>query len=170
MTQSHQMLIYNPVAGSEQAQDYVSLLVERMSQDKTPVLTYATGDAGEAHDMAKKYGETVDSIITLGGDGTLNEVASAVSELSKKPVVGYIPAGTTNDFATGLGMGDLSIEEAVETAVAGKPVEIDLGRCNQRSFLYVAGFGAFTSISYRTPQAKKTCWARWHISWKASRI
>ena len=91
-----------------------------------------------------------------GGDGTLNEVVRAVLEYQgDKPPIGYIPSGSTNDFATSLNI-PKDMVRAAQHIAAGEPVQCDIGRANgERSFNYVAAFGAFTEVSYATPQHLK---------------
>ncbi|MBQ4483101.1 MAG: YegS/Rv2252/BmrU family lipid kinase [Lachnospiraceae bacterium] len=100
-------------------------------------------------------GET-EEVMCCGGDGTLNHVISGVMNLEKdeRPVIAYIPAGSTNDFARGLNIPD-NRDEAVEVAVRGKKFTYDIGRMNDRYFNYVAAFGAFSKISYDTDQDLK---------------
>ncbi|MFR5733650.1 MAG: diacylglycerol/lipid kinase family protein [Clostridium sp.] len=90
-----------------------------------------------------------------GGDGTLNEVISGMMELTKPVALGYIPAGSTNDFASSLKLPKQMMPAALN-AVNGIPRAVDIGRfCEDSYFAYVAGFGAFTEVSYMTPQDKK---------------
>ena len=92
-----------------------------------------------------------------GGDGTLHEVVNGLMALplSARPAVGYIPAGTTNDFAKNLSL-PKSLEDMAATAAAGAPRPVDVGRFNDSHFIYVAAFGAFTDVAYSTPQATKS--------------
>ena len=92
-----------------------------------------------------------DVVACMGGDGTLNHVVSDLMALECRPVVGYIPSGSTNDFANSLGLTDQTLA-ACETIMSGREFAIDVGRFNDRYFNYVAGFGAFTDVSYETGQ------------------
>ena len=95
-------------------------------------------------------------IVCSGGDGTLDEVSSGILELEpdQRPPLGYIPAGTTNDFAKSLGITP-QIMEAAENVMKGTPYACDLGLFNEKTFIYVAAFGIFTQVSYSTPQENK---------------
>ena len=94
-------------------------------------------------------------IVCTGGDGTLNETICGVLELPKKVTLGYIPAGSTNDFASSLKIPKQMLA-AARAAAFGEPYAVDVGLfCQERYFVYVAGFGAFTEVSYLTPQDKK---------------
>ncbi len=100
------------------------------------------------------YKDQVDMILCSGGDGTLNHVVSAMMELENKPLLAYVPAGSTNDFAKGLGIPS-DRNKAIGVAVEGKPYTYDVGRMNDKYFNYVAAFGAFSKVSYATDQELK---------------
>lgn len=100
--------------------------------------------------MAYQY----DMIVCSGGDGTLNEVIGGLMELPEKPILGYIPAGSTNDFAQGLRL-PKDMLEAAAIAVNGMPISVDIGGFGKKTFIYIAAFGAFTDVSYMTPQEMK---------------
>lgn len=93
-------------------------------------------------------------IVCSGGDGTLNEVISGIMQLRERPVLGYIPAGSTNDFATSIRL-PKDMREAAKVAVGGIPILVDIGLFNKKYFVYIAAFGAFTDVSYMTPQEMK---------------
>ena len=94
-----------------------------------------------------------------GGDGTLNEVITGLMQAETRPVLGYVPAGTTNDFAFSLGISKVPAEAAV--IAAGDTLQaLDIGRFNDRYFNYIAAFGAFTEVSYETPQQTKNIFGR----------
>lgn len=114
-------------------------------------LTRAQGDATE---MARTLSHEYDLIVCCGGDGTLNETVSGLIQCEKRPPLGYIPAGTTNDFAASLHLPTDPVA-AARVAVSGIPSPIDIGRFNDRYFVYIASFGAFTRTSYSVPQALK---------------
>lgn len=117
----------------------------------TVLMTQARNDAKE---WAKIYGNQYDTIVVSGGDGTFNELVEGVIEGNAHPRIGYIPAGSTNDFATSLGL-PKTIVEAAKRVVEGEPQDLDIGSFNGRYFSYVASFGAFTSTSYNVPQNLK---------------
>lgn len=104
--------------------------------------------------LVPEYGKTVDMILCSGGDGTLNHVMNAMMSLEKRPLLAYIPSGSTNDFAKGLGIPSVR-PKALEVAVSGKPISYDVGRMNDSYFNYVAAFGAFSKVSYATDQDLK---------------
>lgn len=104
--------------------------------------------------MILRRGADFDMVCCSGGDGTLNEAIGAMMHLPAKPVFGYIPSGTTNDFATSLQI-PKSVPEAVNAALSGNGYPIDVGVFGDDYFAYVAAFGLFTAITYDTPQASK---------------
>lgn len=106
-------------------------------------------------EAAAAYGGSADLVVCSGGDGTLNETISGLMKLDHFPDLGYIPAGSTNDFASSLKISK-NMVRAAESAVYGEPFPIDIGCfCEDRHFVYIAAFGAFTEVSYLTPQDKK---------------
>ena len=114
-------------------------------------LTQAREDATR---LARELGGKFDAVVCCGGDGTLNETVTGLMDLPSPPPLGYIPAGSTNDFAASLHLPDQPLEAArVITASGGRP--LDVGSFNGRSFIYVASFGAFTRASYSAPQNVK---------------
>lgn len=104
--------------------------------------------------LVAEYGEEAKLILCSGGDGTLNHVVNAMMGLEKRPLLSYIPSGSTNDFARGLGIPS-DRAKALRVAVEGEPVCYDVGRMNESYFNYVAAFGAFSKVSYATDQDLK---------------
>ena len=105
---------------------------------------------------AAKYacGQGFDLIVCSGGDGTLNEVIQGVMRSENKLPIGYIPAGSTNDFARGVGI-PRNIIDAVQWIIDGKKYPCDIGSFNDKFFTYIAAFGAFTEVTYETSQQVK---------------
>lgn len=124
----------------------------------TVVFTNAHGDATR---LATEEGHKYARVVCMGGDGTLGETVNGLMALpsASRPPLGYIPMGTTNDSATTLGL-SRDPAQAAYTAACGQPLLIDIGRCNGRYFTYVAAFGAFTEVSYETPQLQKNTFGR----------
>lgn len=118
------------------------------------VTTYVTAAAGDAANAAAELGGGMDLVVCAGGDGTLNETITGVLRAGLDVPLGYIPCGSTNDFAASLGL-PTDPTEAVEAIITGTPEQFDIGRFGQRYFSYVASFGAFTKASYATPQSVK---------------
>lgn len=150
------LFVYNPHAGKSKIRGKVSDILSCFIRAGYTVEVYVTQAAAEATEVVKKRAPKFQRVICSGGDGTLNEVISGLMELppEKRPVLGYIPAGTTNDFAHSLKL-PTDMVKAAMVAVKGEPFPIDIGYANDSYFTYVCGFGAFTEVSYETPQEMK---------------
>ena len=114
-----------------------------------------TRDRGHATELARELGGSYDLVVCCGGDGTLNETICGLMECEgRRPPLGYLPAGTTNDFASSLHLSK-DAAAAARVATCGIPTPIDVGRFNGRYFVYIASFGAFTQTAYAVPQSLK---------------
>ena len=113
-----------------------------------------TAAAGDAVRIAAEEGGQYDAVVAVGGDGTLNEVISGLQALPHPPAVGYLPQGSTNDFAASLKIPS-DPAKAAEAIVRGRRRQLDIGCFGQRIFVYVASFGAFTRTSYAASQDVK---------------
>lgn len=156
MTRKKMFFIYNPHAGKSQIKNKLADIINVFMKAGYEIQVYATQEPGEAIGATAEYAGRADCIVVSGGDGTLNEVMCGLMQLPKeeRPVVGYLPAGTTNDFAyTHKLSKDMVV--AAETVVQGTRELVDLGLFDDRYFTYVSGFGAFTDVSYKTPQEMK---------------
>ena len=150
------LYIYNPTAGRRTAKASLSDVVEVFSRQGYEITVHPTQGRGDATRTVLEDGGGFDRVVCCGGDGTLNETVRGVLELppERRPVLGYIPAGTTNDFSRTLEL-PRTLPELAEAAGAGTPRPIDVGEAAGRPFTYVAAFGLFTDVSYSTPQANK---------------
>ena len=133
--------------------------VSRIINRGGTVLYTARSDEFRTPEGQKKAANTckllgLDGIVAIGGDGTFNEMVSGLMQLPECPEVGYLPNGSTNDFAASLHIPATPLK-AAESIVNGHPFYLDVGRHNDRYFAYVASFGAFTRSSYSVPQATK---------------
>ena len=145
------LFIMNPKAGLMQAPKYMAEIIERFSGAGYLTQVLMTAGKGDARDFAAEYGGEADTVVVSGGDGTLNEVIDGLISEGLKTPIGYIPAGSTNDFANSIGL-PKAIPECVDKIINGRPQTIDVGSFNGRYFSYVASFGAFTSATYSVPQ------------------
>ena len=114
-----------------------------------------TEKAGDAERFAAEEGGDYDLVVCSGGDGTFNETVSGLMQLEDRPPVGYLPNGSTNDFAASLNLPLSTAFGARKMMREGKCRALDLGKHNDRYFAYVASFGAFTRSSYSAPQSAK---------------
>lgn len=145
------LLIVNPCAGQRRAKRELADIVDVFNRGGFTVLTYITAGRGDAESACIRYADQVDRIVCCGGDGTFNETVSGVLKSGRQIPIGYIPAGSTNDFATSLKL-PTNILDAARLIVEGEPQRYDVGQFGSRYFTYVASFGAFTKASYATPQ------------------
>lgn len=148
------LFIYNPHAGKGTIRQRLGDVVDRFAAAGYQVTLHPTTGPKDATRAALDEAPLYDHVVCCGGDGTLNEVVTGLLQLEHPPVLGYLPAGTTNDFSKNLHLPG-RILAAADCAVSGVPRPCDLGLFNDRNFVYVAAFGAFTDVSYNTPQQVK---------------
>ena len=150
------LFIYNPKAGRQRVRVMLPDLLEIFAREGYETLVHPTMAQGEASQVAAAQAGKFDRLVCCGGDGTLNETVQGLLALpeDKRPVLGYIPTGTTNDFAKTIGL-PRSTEKLAETACNGVPRAVDIGESEGRLFTYVSAFGLFTDVSYSTPQTSK---------------
>lgn len=153
--QKQLLLLVNPKAGKADVKQNLMDIVDILVKAGWRVVIRTTQYSGEVTDLIKAEGEQYDRIVCAGGDGTLNEAVCGLVALTHQPVLGYIPAGTTNDFATSLNLPKNNLLKAAEIVAHGVPFCCDAGLFNLRPFVYVAAFGIFTEVSYSTPQQNK---------------
>ena len=145
------LFIMNPFAGVKRANRHLTDILLMFTQAGYEVTTHMTLGRGDAAVVAREKGKDVDLVVCCGGDGTLNETITGLLSAGADTPIGYIPAGSTNDFASSLKL-PTNILKAAQEIVEGEPVSYDVGRFGDRYFSYVASFGAFTKSSYATPQ------------------
>ncbi len=148
------LFVFNPRAGKETIKNRLGGIIELFSSLGHVTTVVATQAAGDATGFVRKMAADYDRVICAGGDGTLDEVVKGMYELDRKIPIGYIPAGSTNDFAVSLGI-PVRVMDAAKVSVSDHIFDCDLGLFNSRTFVYVAAFGAFTEVSYETPQDVK---------------
>lgn len=149
------LFIYNPRAGKSQIRsnllDMIDIFV-KAGYEVTAYPTQAQGDGIRA--VTERQIGYYDMIACSGGDGTLDEVVTGMMQCEKRLPIGYVPAGTTNDFAGSLGI-PRSMEKAARVIVDGRSFRCDVGGFNENIFVYIAAFGLFTDVSYETRQDMK---------------
>lgn len=148
------LFVYNARSGKSQVKRYLADIIDNFVKAGYYIETYPTQCIRDAKKQISGRGQNYDLIVAAGGDGTLNEVISGVMSLRNGVPIGYIPTGSTNDFAVGLKL-PKNILHASDIAVNGNPVCLDVGGFNRKTFIYIAAFGAFTDVSYSTPQDLK---------------
>ena len=150
------MLIVNPMAGRAGWRGDISYILDTLCRDGASVTVYLTQYSGHAKVLAETYGANFDIVACTGGDGTLAETTAGLMHLppEKRPPVGYIPMGTSNDMANTLGIPkDPAL--AARLILDGTKTPLDVGKMGENYFSYIAAFGAFTEIAYETPTENK---------------
>ena len=162
------LFVYNPTAGKGAAASHLSMMVDTFTKAGWLTAVYPTQGKQDATRAVRELGAYYDRVVCCGGDGTLSETAAGLMGLSRPPVLGYIPSGSTNDCAATLHI-PRSYKKAAELAAGEKELlRWDIGSLNGQSFVYVAAFGAFTEVAYDTPQDLKNTFG--HLAYIAAGI
>ena len=148
------LFVMNPYSGMRRAVRYLADIIAMFNRAGYEVITHMTSGQGDAEETVRQIAPRVDVVVCCGGDGTFNETISGILKSGADVPVGYIPAGSTNDFASSMWL-STNIMQAAKDIVEGVPVRYDVGKFGERYFSYVASFGAFTRASYNTPQSIK---------------
>ena len=147
------LLIANMVSGQNSSRSHLPAIIEKLSILGCEVTVYPLipGEGLTSEAIIPKAGSRFDEIVCSGGDGTLNHLVNAMKKCGNTTPIGYIPSGSTNDFSRNIN-GKLTTEQLCEVIAGSKTMQYDLGKLQDQYFNYVAGFGAFTEVSYTTPQ------------------
>lgn len=148
------LFIFNPRSGKGQIKEHLADILDIMVKADYEVTVHVTQSQGDATVKTIEKAGEFDRIVCSGGDGTLDEVVTGMMRSPVKVPIGYIPAGSTNDFGNSLGI-DKNMLNAARISVSENLFPCDIGRFNDDSFVYVAAFGIFTEVSYATPQDMK---------------
>ena len=148
------LFILNPCAGTKKANRLLTDILKVFNRADYQTQVYVTAGPKDAVRAVKEFAPGMDLVVCCGGDGTFNETVTGLLEAGLSIPLGYIPAGSTNDFANSLKL-SLQPLKAAKAIVEGAPRPLDIGLFNGRYFSYVASFGAFTKASYTTPQSIK---------------
>lgn len=148
------LFVYNPKAGKAAIRSKLSDILELLEQGGYETLVRPTTKRGDACDYVKNCSPETELVVCSGGDGTLDEVVTGMLASGRNLPIGYIPAGSTNDFGISLRLPKNMIR-AAGIAVTGKDFPCDVGAFNEDVFVYIAAFGLFTEVSYETDQDVK---------------
>ena len=148
------LFIVNPKSGKGSIRSKLLDIVDIFVKAGFDLTLNISQSAGDARAKAKEVEGRYELVICSGGDGTLDEVISGMMECEKRSAIGYIPCGSTNDFAHSLKI-PTSMTKAAEHIAAWKEFPCDIGRFNDDYFVYIAAFGLFTDVSYETSQDVK---------------
>ena len=147
------LFIYNPKSGKGNIKNHLADIVDVFAKENYEIIIHPTQYAGEAVEVVRNQPE-IDLVVCSGGDGTLDEVVTGMMKREDKHPIGYIPAGSTNDFAVSLKI-PKNMKKAAITAVQGTSFACDIGAFDDDFFVYIAAFGIFTEVSYETDQQMK---------------
>lgn len=147
-------LIFNPVSGKKSANTHLADIIDIFCKNDYEVTIYASQKRNDIKNQLINLEDIYNLAVVIGGDGSLNEAVSAYMENSNLPPLGYIPAGSTNDFAKSLKL-STSQKECAKAIASGNDFNCDIGYFNNNYFTYVAAFGSISEVSYSTPQASK---------------
>ena len=161
------LLLMNPNAGQRKANKHLAEIISLFNGCGWEVTVFMTTGPGSGREIVARRAAEYGLIVCAGGDGTLNETISGVLDSGADCPVGYIPCGSTNDFAATLKL-STDVMAAAAEIMEGEPVQYDVGRWGDRYFSYIASFGAFTRVSYATPQNLKN--ALGHLAYVLSGI
>ncbi|MCM1263190.1 MAG: YegS/Rv2252/BmrU family lipid kinase, partial [Butyrivibrio sp.] len=145
------LFVYNPRAGKAQIRSNLLDIIDIFVKAGYEVTAYPTQAPGDAVKAVRERRRGYDIVVCSGGDGTLDEVVTGMMQSEEKLPIGYVPAGSTNDFANSLGI-PRNMTKAADIVVNGGNFGCDIGAFNNDTFIYVAAFGIFTDVSYETKQ------------------
>lgn len=145
------LFVMNPYAGTRKANRYLADILTLFNRAGYTVITHMTAGPGDGSAAVERLASQVDLVVCCGGDGTLCETVTGIIRSGAQMQIGYIPAGSTNDFAASLRLPS-DIMNAAQLILEGKAQQYDIGQFGNRYFCYVASFGIFTKASYATPQ------------------
>ncbi len=148
------LFVYNPHSGMQTVAKRLNDIVNIFTSSGYDVTVHPTQSVGDCKNTVLRLSNSFDRVVCAGGDGTHNETVNGLIESGCLLPYGYIPCGSTNDFSHSVGVPTQMIP-AAKNCITGFPFAYDVGVMNGRYFAYVAGFGAFTEVTYTTPQQQK---------------
>jgi len=148
------LFIYNPRAGKTGYTSHLTEIFRVFIDAGYRVEVFPTGERGDGREYARGIGDDFDLVVAAGGDGTLNEIVGGLRESHPDLPIGYLPVGSTNDFASSLGIPQNPVQ-AAKNILSKHLARVDLGRFGSDYFVYVAAFGLFTNVAYETDQTLK---------------
>ncbi len=148
------LFIYNPRAGKAQIKSKLADILDIFAEAEYEITVVPTRKRDDARLATAGRSKKYDLVVCSGGDGTLDEVVTGMMQSGFRTPIGYIPAGSTNDFGGSLGL-PKNMVQAAQTIVSGRNFPCDVGSFNTDTFVYIAAFGLFTDVSYETEQEVK---------------
>jgi len=153
------LFVVNPKAGKSDIKNHLMEIIDIFIKAEWRIEIRTTQHGGHLAEIFRDEADRYDMVVCAGGDGTLNEAVNGLQNGQHNTPLGYIPVGTTNDFAVSIDLPRNAIK-AAETIASGEASALDAGHLNGSCFVYVAAFGAFTKVSYETPQEFKNAFGR----------
>ncbi len=153
------MMIVNPHSGRTKHNIFAGKIADMFAKNNVEVAAYFTSPDYKADYLVSEHGKDYDIIGVCGGDGTISEAITGIMNSGLDKPLGCIPMGTTNDLARSLGLAT-DVDKAAKIIATGVPYSFDIGSFNDEYFVYIASFGAFTEVSYATPQKAKNVFGR----------
>ncbi|MDE5802809.1 MAG: diacylglycerol kinase family lipid kinase [Lachnospiraceae bacterium] len=154
MAEKRMLFLINPKAGKAHIKNQLLAIIDIFIKDGYEVTVHITQSKGDAQRVVEEREDIYDILVCSGGDGTLDEVVTGMVKSGHSVPIGYIPAGSTNDFANSLKI-PKNMQKAAQAVVNGEAFQCDIGAFNRDVFVYVAAFGMFTDVSYGTEQEMK---------------
>ncbi len=154
------LMIYNPKAGTEKAASLMPKAVQYLCRANCRVVTWPILPGFGAEEIIQEEEGNFDIVVCCGGDGTLNHTINGLMRLDNRPLLGYIPSGSTNDFASSMDI-KARLKDNCNAIATAEPFYYDIGKFNDKYFNYVAAFGAFTDVPYTTAQSSKNRMGHW---------
>lgn len=148
------LVIYNPKSGKNGANAMLPKVVNGLCARDCRVTVYPILSNFGAEEILAAEDGKCEHVVCCGGDGSLNHTINGLMRMENRPLLTYIPSGSTNDFAASMGISS-DIVKSCQALVHGTPFYYDIGKFNDKYFNYIAAFGAFTQVSYSTPQNSK---------------
>lgn len=151
------LFVFNPKSGRGQISNNLASIIDVFVKGGYEVVVHPSQHKDDIKDVICQKGEKFDTVVVAGGDGTLNEAVNALMTIDgeNRPKLGYIPSGTTNDFAQSNNIPKNNVKKAAQTVVDGNVYSVDTGKFNDKYFSYIAAFGAFANVPYDTNQQAK---------------
>ena len=154
MPNKKMLFVYNPHAGKAKIRTQLSDILDVFALGEYEITIAPTQKQADAIDIVRLRAADYDVVVCSGGDGTLDETVTGMMKSGTRTTIGYIPAGSTNDFGSSLALPKDMIR-AAKIIVDGKKFAIDVGQFNDNVFVYIAAFGLFTEVTYSTDQQIK---------------
>lgn len=148
------LFVYNPKAGKEKIRECLADVLEVFAEADYELTVVPTRRRDEAREVLRNRAKDYSLVVCSGGDGTLDETVTGMIQSGFSTPLGYLPAGSTNDYGESLSLSK-NMVQAAQTAISGRDFACDMGSFNDDVFVYIAAFGLFTDVSYETDQAMK---------------